>query len=448
MHKTLIIVTSFLSLHNAISAQEDIVLDKISATVGSSIIKQSDINNQYYQQKLEGMVVDENSKCRIFEELLYQKLLLDQAKHDSLSVTESQVDDEINKRIKELTNQIGSEKKLETFYGKTILEIKTEWRALVYEQMLSNQMQGKIVGDVQVSPKEVREFFNSIPSDSLPMINPQYEIAQIVVRPPVEPKQKVEVKRELDEIRSRIIKGESFAKLAVLYSEDQASAKKGGELGFVSRSDLVPEFAAVAFKVKAGEVSRIVETEYGYHIIELIEKKGEKVNVRHILMAPKISKDNVMKGKLRIDSVMMMLAKDTLSFAEIALRYSDDQNSKNNGGLFFNPYTGSSKFDAKQIEPISFYHVKDLAIGKYSESFLTQDETGKQVYKIVKLLSKTEAHKASLLEDYQIIKEMALDNKRKETIKEWVKNKQEKTFLKLDPLYKDCPFEHKGWYLN
>jgi len=277
-------------------------------------------------------------------------------------------------------------------------------------------------------------------------VNPEYEISQIVVKPPIEPKQKIAVKDELDGLRARILKGESFAKLAVMYSEDLSSAKKGGELGYLTRSDLVPEFASVAFKLKPGEISRIVETQYGYHIIELIDKKGEKVNVRHILMSPKISKDNIMKAKLRIDSVSEILSKDTtVTFGSIALKYSDDESTRNNGGLYQNPYTGTSKFDAKQIEPSLLYALKELKASEISKPILTQDETAKQVYKIVKLVKKTESHKATLLEDYQLIKEMALSEKKHKMLDQWIKTKQAKTYISIDTDFAKCNFKHQGW---
>jgi len=441
--KLLSIITCLLAGLN-LSAQERIPLDKIAAIVGTHIIKASDIQNQFLQMQMENLPVDDQSKCLILEQILLQKLLLDQAGLDSLKLSDGQVNSELDKRIKALSEQIGTEQKLEAFYGKTITEIKSDWRSLVEDQILANQMQNKIVTDIQVSPNEVRLFYKTLPKDSIPEVNPEYEMAQIVVKPPISIKQKLEVKQRMEELRQRVLKGESFSKLAVLYSEDLASAKKGGELGFVSRNDLVPDFAAVAFKLKEGEVSRIVETEYGYHIIQFIEKKGEKVNVRHILMSPKISKDNIIKGKAKIDSIYTLL-KDTVPFAKIAGQLSDDESTKNNGGLYQNQYTGTSKFDPKQIDPSLFSVLKDLKTNEYSQPFLTQDETGKQVYKIVKLLSKTDAHKANILDDYQLIKSMALTDKKNKTLNDWVTTKLVKTYITIDPSYRSCKFEHKGW---
>lgn len=444
MRKYIVILLPFLLLHNLVSSQEKIELDKIVSIIGSHIIKSSDIQNEYIQMKMESSPVDDNTKCKIFEQMIMQKLLLDQADLDSMQVQESQINSELDHRIKILSEQIGSEQKLENFYGKTINDIKTEWRSLVQDQILANQMQGKIVNDIQVSPNDVRHFFNTIPPDSIPEINPEYEIAQIVIKPPIQNKQKQEIKQKLEEFRQRIIAGENFSKLAILYSEDMASSKKGGELGFVSRGDLVPEFASVAFKLKEGEVSRIVETEYGYHIIQLIEKKGEKVNVRHILMSPKISNDNILKGKAKIDSIYQKLKTDSAGFARLAEEYSDDEATRNNGGLYQNPYTGTSKFDPKQIDPVIFYAIKDFKPGMFTEPLLTQDETGKQVYKIIKLISKTDTHKASIVTDYQLIKSMALNDKKLKTLNEWLDSKISRTYVFIDKSFKYCKFEHNG----
>ena len=446
MHKIkLFSVVTFLIASTTLFSQERIALDKIAAIVGSHIIKTSDIQNEYLQMQLENTPVDEQSKCKILEQILLQKLLLDQAGIDSLTVSDAQINGELDKRISALSEQIGTEQKLEAFYGKTVSEIKAEWRSLVEDQMLASQMQSKIINDVQVSPNDVRLFYKTIPKDSIPEVNPEYEMAQIEVKPPIELKQKLEIKQKLDVLRQRIINGESFSKLAVLYSEDMASAKKGGELGFVSRNDLVPDFAAVAFKIKEGEISRIVETEYGYHIIQLIEKKGEKVNVRHILMSAKISNENILKAKIKIDSIYLKLKADSTHFSKYASLYSDDEATKNNGGLYQNPYTGTSKFDPKQIDPSLFYAIKDLHIGSFTQPFLTQDETGKQVYKIVKLISKTEVHKASLINDYQLIKTLSLNNKKHKVLNEWVDTKIAKTYINIDQTYRTCKFEHKGW---
>lgn len=426
-------------------AQDSIVLDKIVAVVGRSIIKLSDIENQHQQMLNEGFMDNSDSRCAILEEMLTQKMLIEQAYEDSLEVTQPEIDKEIDKRIEALTDEIGSIEKLEKFYGKTSLEIKTEWRSLVKDQLLANKMKQKLLSDVHVSPNEIRKFYNKIPADSLPMVNPEYEYAIITINPPVTLEQKQALRAKLEEIRERIIKGEKFSKLAALYSDDLSSAKIGGDLGYVSRADLVTEFAAAAFKLKEGEVSRVVESEYGFHIIELIDRKGEKINCRHILLMPKVNSMNLSDAKRKIDSISTTLTTDTLTFREAATKYSDDELTKNNSGLAFNPYTGSSRFEGKHIEPTIFYNLKDLKPGEYSRPFINQNTGGRQVYSMVQLISKSDAHKASLTGDYQLIKDKATEEKRSEVFTEWIIEKQRVCYIKLDDSYRSCVFMHANW---
>lgn len=426
-------------------AQDSIVLDKIVAVVGRSIIKLSDIENQHQQMLNEGFMDNSDSRCAILEEMLTQKMLIEQAYEDSLEVTQPEIDKEIDKRIEALTDEIGSIEKLEKFYGKTSLEIKTEWRSLVKDQLLANKMKQKLLSDVHVSPNEIRKFYNKIPADSLPMVNPEYEYAIITINPPVTLEQKQALRAKLEEIRERIIKGEKFSKLAALYSDDLSSAKIGGDLGYVSRADLVTEFAAAAFKLKEGEVSRVVESEYGFHIIELIDRKGEKINCRHILLMPKVNSMNLSDAKRKIDSISTTLTTDTLTFREAATKYSDDELTKNNSGLAFNPYTGSSRFEGKHIEPTIFYNLKDLKPGEYSRPFINQNTGGRQVYSMVQLISKSDAHKASLTGDYQLIKDKATEEKRNKVFNEWIIEKQRVCYIKLDDSYRTCVFMHANW---
>lgn len=442
---SLVIVFTVISSQQSF-AQDSLIIDQIVSVIGSSIIKESDIQNQFQQMKAEGHPVGDLTSCRIVEDVMYQKLLLDQAVIDSIEVSESTVDDEIQRRIDVFAEQIGSYEKLEKFYEKTLLEIKTEWRDVVKEQMLAQRMQQSIVADIQVSPKDVRSYFENLTADSLPLINPQYELAQIAFSPRITIKQKIELRAKLDGIRQRAINGENFSTLAVLYSDDLASSKKGGDLGYVARGELVQEFAAAAFKLKVGEISRIIETEYGFHIIKMIDRKGERINVRHILLKPKPTNEDFLRIKGKADTVYSILKSDTLSFSKAALIFSDDKQTKNNGGLMVNPYTGNAKFEAKQIDPIIFNEVTSLKKGEISRPFLATDETGNQVYKIVKLISSTKAHKASLTEDYQTIKEIALAKKKEQALTDWIIKKQKETYIKLSPNFSQCDFKYKGWY--
>jgi len=277
--KFLTLVFIYLSLFIPLTSQSQVVIDQIIAIVGDEMIKQSDVENQFFQMNQPGAKGRKLTKCQIFEESLIQKILVDQAKIDSLEVTDAEVNSEINRRIELFTGETGNMAKLETFYGKTELEIRVEWKPLIKEQLLAQRMQNSIIGSIEASPNDIRKYFNAIPKDSLPIIPIQYEYAQITIKPQVLTSEETEIKKRLEEIRTRIINGENFSKMAVLYSDDNESAKSGGLLGdYMSRGELVPEFAAVAFRLKEGEVSRIVKTDFGFHIIQMVELKGKKQN--------------------------------------------------------------------------------------------------------------------------------------------------------------------------
>lgn len=424
-------------------AQNPIVLDQIVAVIGDEMIKQSDIENQAIQMKQFGAKDYEIQMCKIFEDMLFQKLLVHQARIDSIEVTDAEVDAEINRRIEMFVGEAGSLQKLETFYGKTELEIKTEWRPLIKEQILAQRVQSGIVGNIEVSPNEIRKYFTTLNPDSIPMVPLQYEYAQIVIKPELSDTEEAELKKKLEEIRQRAIKGENFSKLAVLYSDDTESAKMGGLLGdYMSRGELVPEFAAAAFRLKEGEISRIVKTSFGYHIIQMVEIKGEKAKLKHILMRPKPSMATIKLTGAKADSIYALL-RDTLKFERAALQYSSDEKTKYNGGKFINPYTNSSKFEVQMIEPTVLHTIKTLQPGQMTEPVLTYDETGMQVYKIFKLISVTPEHKATLLDDYHTIKEMAVQEKKQKAIAQWIANKQKSTYIDLPKSkFSSCTFKH------
>ncbi len=424
-------------------AQSPIVLDQIIAVIGDEMIKQSDIDNQAIQMKQFGAKDNDIKPCKIFEDMLFQKLLVHQSKLDSIQVSDSEIDAEINRRIEMFIGEAGSLQKLETFYGKTELEIKTEWRPLIKEQILAQRVQSSLTGKIEVSPNEIRKYFLGLNPDSIPTIPLQYEYAQIVIKPTLTDTEEAEIKKKLEEIRQRAIKGENFSKLAVLYSDDTESAKMGGLLGdYVSRGELVPEFAAAAFRLKEGEISRIVKTNYGYHIIQMIELKGEKVKLKHILLRPKPSMATIQNTGKKADSVYALL-RDTLKFERAALLYSSDEKTKYNGGKYINPYTNSSKFEVQMIEPTILHTIKNLQPGQITEPILTYDETGMQVYKIFKLISITPEHKATLLDDYQTIKEKALQEKKQKAIAQWIANKQETTYISIpNSKYSNCAFKY------
>jgi len=282
----------------SINAQE-VIIDQVVAIVGDKIILESEVETQYVQYRMQGDIRGSSSavKCEIMENMVFQKLMVNQAEIDSVEVSDSQVESEMDRRLRYYISQFGSQEKLEEFYQKSLIEIKEEFKEMVKEQMMVENVQHSITQDVKITPTEVRSYFKSIPKDSIPLVNSEVEIGQIVKQPPINVKEKIAIKEKLVEIRNRIIEGEAFSTLAVLYSEDPGSAKNGGELGLYGRGELYPEFEAVAFKLEKDELSEIVETEAGYHILQLIERKGDYVNVRHILLRPKVSPFDLVAAK-------------------------------------------------------------------------------------------------------------------------------------------------------
>jgi len=422
------------------------MIDQIVAVVGNNIVLKSEIETQYYQYLSQGISPGEGDmKCMILEDMLIQNLLLNQAELDSLEVTEKQVESELEHKMRYYINQIGSEEKLEEMFNKTIIEIKSELREMLRDQFLMSMMQDNIAKDIKISPSEVKAYFKKIPEDSLPFVNSEMEILQITKYPDITQQEIDVVKDKLLDFKERVTKGDKFSTLAVLYSEDPGSASKGGELGFVGRGDLVPEFAAVAFNLKPGEVSRVVETEYGYHIIQMIEKKGELMNCRHILLKPKTSPAEMQKAKVFLDSIADLIANDSVTFESAASLYSDDEDTKANGGIIVNPNTGSSKFEADQIDPRIYMVIKDLKVGEVSKPFEAEDKNRKKVFKIVCLRSKTQPHRVNLKDDYQMIQDIALSEKKQKTIDEWIIKRQKETYIRIDDSYGNCKFSFDGW---
>ena len=423
-----------------ISAQVDI--DKVIAVVGDNPILQSDVEKQAIQLRTQGYYSSDNIKCEVLEDLLYQKLLINQAKIDSVEVSDNQVNSELNRRIQYFVNSLGSKKKLEEYYGKSILEIKKEFRKIIRDQILSQKEQMEITKDINVTPTDVRKFFNKLKKDSIPTVNTKIQIEQIALYPKISEIEVLAVKKRLENFRKRINKGEKFETLAVLYSEDKGTATHGGKLGPVGRSDLVPEFAAVAFKLKKGQVSRIVKTEYGYHIIQLVEKKGEKIICRHILLKPKVKPELQAQTLKLLDSIKTKIEKDTLTWEKAVTRFSDDKNTKLNNGLLINDKSGNSEFEKNQIEPSIAYAIKNLKINQISSPFKTIDNKGKAVFKIVRIKSKKESHPANIVDDYKLIQDLALQKKKEEYANKWIEQKRSSTYIKIDDEFNSCKFKY------
>ena len=426
--------------------QESQSIDRVIAVVGGSISLQSELETQYLQMLSSGYEPNDDSRCILYEELLYGNLLLHRSKVDSLNVSDGEVEDELERRLAYFVSQLGSEQKLEEYYEKSILEIKDEFRELIKEQLLTQRMQTQITGDIKVTPAETRAYFNKIPKDSLPFINSELEIGRIMRRPEVTKAQKASARGKAEELRQRVKDGESFRALAILYSEDPGSSKAGGDLGFFKRGMMVPEFDAIAFRLKEDSVSEVFETSFGFHFMEMLERRGEQINVRHILVRAKTSIEDLERARLFLDSIHGLIMDKKITFAEAAEKFSDDEESNSNGGMMFNPMTGAPVFDAEQLGSIDqrlFLTVENMKPGDISKAVKTQSPDGKEAYNLFFLKSQSEPHVANMKDDYQRIQQAALGEKKNKAIETWINDKASKTYVRIDEAYKDCPFAHR-----
>lgn len=434
---TLLLILFTISLLNVWAQNDKQLIDKILAVVGDEIILLSDIELQYQQMKMENENMTEDFKCNLLEEMMTQKMYLQQAKIDSLIVSEDEVESEMNRRIQYFIGMIGSQERLEEYYGKSIAAIKDEFRKDIKNQLLSKQMRAKIFESVRVTPLEVKTFFEKIPSDSLPYFNAEVEVGQIVFKPEVSATQRQLAIDKIEGIREQIVEGgKDFGFMALAHSEDPGSAQQMGELGFVSRGQMVREFEAAAFRLEPGEVSEIVETEYGYHLVKALEIKGQRVKLSHILIKPKITSFDLKKVKTKADSVSNLLQEGKLEFERAVNMYSEDENTKHSGGMMVNPNTGNNSFEISQLDRSVYFGIDKLKPGEFSKPMLFNEErTQEQAYRIIFLKSQTEPHEANLKDDYDRIKTAALQQKEDVELRKWINSKIKETYVKLDNYY-------------
>ena len=423
--------------------KDTVVVDRIAGIVGNKIILESAVQAQYFQARARRV---NTTKCKIYEDMLYDKLLVTQAEIDSLDVTEKEVEAEIQDRLQSFIDQMGGVAKVEEYFNKPLGDIKQDLRDVTEDQMLAQKERREITKDIKVTPSEVNKFYKGISKDSLPLIDLTFEMSQILIYPEISQKEIDDVKKRLNDIREEILSGESlFETKAILYSEDQASATEGGELGMMSRSELVPEFSTAAFALKPDSISEVIKSDFGYHIIQLIDRKGERINVRHILMKPKVTQEAKYAARQKADSVYNDLKEGKYSFEDAAKLFSQDTKTAKNGGLAVNQRTGSAKFTVQQIYPQTYYHIKELEEGSFTKPFETYDDKGTMVYMIVLVKSKVPRHQASIETDYQEIQNMALEKKYKSAYDKWISEKSQSTYIKIDKSYRTCPFEYDGW---
>lgn len=426
----------------------DNIIDEVIWIVGDEAILRSEVEEERLRAQYEGEAIPGDPYCVIPEQIAVQKLFLHQAELDSVEVSESTVSHQVDMRLNYYISQIGSKEKMEEYFRKSSSEIREEMMKSVRNQMIIQQMQQKLTSNIKPTPAEIRRFYNSLPPDSIPMMPAEVEVQILSFVPPVPVEETERIKSRLREFSERVTSGQAdFSMLARFYSEDTESAKHGGELGFVGRGQLVPEFADVAFALNdPKKVSRVVETEYGYHIIQLIEKHGERINCRHILLKPRVSATDKINALNKLDSIAQLIRQDSLTFEQAIIQYSEDKNTAMNAGLMTNPNTGSSKFEYQDLPAEVAKQIYAMKEGEISAPFTMIDPTkNKEVCAIVKLKRKTDVHRANLTDDFQAVKSMLEQKLSAEFIHKWILNKQKETYVMIDPEWAGCEFQFPNW---
>lgn len=426
---------------------QDNVIDEVVWVVGDEAILKSEVEQVRIRAQYEGRKFDGDPYCVIPEELALQKLFLNQAAIDSIEATETEVMNQVEYQMNYYINQIGSREKMEEYFQKSSMDIREELRETARRDLTMQMMQRELMKDIKVTPAEVRRYFSKLSSDSIPYIPTQVEVQLITIEPEIPEEEIDRVKARLREFTDRINTGEtSFATLARLYSQDPGSASNGGETGFRGKGYWVPEFTNVAFNLNdPKKVSKIVETEFGFHIIQLIEKRGDRVNVRHILLKPEVAEDDLMVALSRLDSIADDIRNNKFTFEDAVIHISSDKDTRMNKGLMPNHNTGTSKFEMQELPQEIARAVNSMNINEISKPFIMVNAKGKEVCAIVKLKSRIKGHKATLADDFQTLKDVVLDKKRAEKIEKWIKEKQKSTYVRINEKWRNCDFKYPGW---
>ncbi len=439
----------FLTVSVIASAQKypEGIIDKTIAVIGNEVIMISDLEEEM-QMMMTGYMSDKTGRCELLEQIMAAKLFLMQARVDSLEVNADMVETNLSDRMNRLLTYYGGEEGVEKEFGKPVYKLRQEWRKTLEDQTLTQQMQQEIAKKIpELTPYDVQKYIDESEEADLPMVPIRYQLSQICVYPDREAAN-MAVKERLLDIRERILNGEKFSTLARIYSQDPGSARKGGELGMAPKSIFWPAISDAAMALKPGVVSQIVETPDGFHIIEVLEKKGDMFNARHILLKPEYTSDDMEKGFHVLDSLRTELQNEAVTFSLAARFYSEDPATRTNGGQMADPYTGSSYFEIDQLKPQDYAAIKDLKVGEISEPFVSLDNEGRDgnlVYKIIKVDKIIPAHPASFTNDYTLLLNQATQQKQNEAIDEFIESKIKSTYIIIDPLFKDCEFEREGW---
>lgn len=420
-------------------------IDGTVAMVGTRAVLLSDVEMELMRMRMQGAELNARSRCEVLESLLLKNILLDQADLDSVVVSEKEVSGEVDRRMQYFVQQVGSEDELVRQYGKPLREIRSELTTMLIEQRRTDRVRASVVGEVKVTPSQVKSYYARVPQDSLPMMPEAYVYRQLVLAPLSSETATYDVKERLLGLRQRILNGERFSTLAMAYSEDRASAVRGGEMGYMPRESFVKPFADAAFALQDGQVSQIVETEYGYHIIQMIGKRGKTANVRHILLKPHYTATMIQATVDRLDSIRDAVLKDSMTFEQACYRYSTDKETRLNGGVSVNPMHGGVKLDKESMVPTDYYEVRALEAQGITKPFESRDVRGNVVVKLVQLMRRVPMHRATLDEDYDVIQGLAKQEKEKQLFENWLATKEQSLYVTIDPQFLDCTFARSFW---
>lgn len=424
------------------------IIDEVIWIVGDESILRSEIEKERLRAQYEGTQLSGDPYCVIPEQIAIQKLFLHQAAIDSITANESNVNSQVEQRLNYYVAQIGSKEKVEEYFKMNTTQLREMIRDMVRDNNVIDQMRQKLVGEIKSTPAEIRRYFKNLPTDSIPVVPAEVELQIVSFEPPIPIKETTRIKERLRDFTERINSGGSdFSVLARLYSEDTESAKRGGELNFMGRGQLVPEFASVAFNLTdPKKVSRIVQTEFGFHIIQLIEKRGDRINCRHILLKPRVLLEDKQKAIVSLDSITNLIRENKITFEQAVINYSQDKNTVMNAGLMLNEKNSTSKFEYQDLPPEVAKTVYNMNVGEISKPFtMINQSTNKEVVAVVKVKSKVGNHTANLQDDYQKIRDIYEASKKQEFINNWIIQKQKETYISIDPAWKNCKFQYPGW---
>lgn len=438
-----IIIFLFLLQSQSGWTQQKLIIDKVGAQVGAELILMSDVENEFnYLASMQKNVKPE-VKCMILQEIIVSKILVTQAKLDSIEVEDDEVETQLDARMDQILRQMGGDENLfESYYGKTVAEMKNVYREDIRSKLLSDKMMSQLISNIQITPSEVIDFFNSVPVDSLPYFNSEVEIGEILYTPKLNEGEKQKAREKLENIRNEILSGKGdFAELAKKNSDDFGSGRQGGNLGWQKRGSFVPEFEAVAYSLKKDELSEIVETEFGFHLIQVMERRGNTINARHILIKPRMTPQDLAKAKSELDSIRTLIVEDKLTFDAAVKKFSDKNSmSYHNNGRMTNQKNQSTFFETKDLSPEIYFALEDLEVGEISQPLEVKGQSGEIQFQLIKLLTRTKPHRASLQEDYSRIQEFAKESKKSEYINNWRQEKIKSNYIFIDEQYLSaCP---------